>query len=317
VLFYSCASWVNQNSKDLPEKIQKQDEMTMGQLFQPNMGSRRELKKEYDTTGLLLATFPLRSFDLHADLMQDAAEFNEMVTAYRQSGLHRVPYRVTPAIEKISKDPNILKIVHAILGPSEPWVMWGSNIQRGTPNQAGYWHVDIESWHWPSITIVIGLTGCEEGNATRCIPYSHHLPLPPSILPKNATAEDVLARANRFDPRCEEIIAPVGFETGRFYVFNARCWHSGNLASSKGRLVLFLHYQRAADPRIPYMKDYLKGSWFDEPAAYIWGPGLTNGPEVSKAEVNQNLYPRPRRKIRPYYAMLRILDKFRFADRGL
>jgi hypothetical protein len=187
--------------------------------------------------------------------------------------------------------------MQAVLGERVPLVMWGPNIQRQVPNAAGRWHVDIESWHWPTVTVVVGLAGCTAGNATRCIAGSHVLSRQPPTTVSDAVA---LRNARAIDGRCDAICQFEGFGDGFFYVFNARAWHRGDHVAAGERLVLFLHYQLAQDPRVPYMKDYRHGTWFDTPAAHM----MVNGSDSCSGVPNDSLYPRPRRKLRGYLALV-------------
>jgi hypothetical protein len=52
-------------------------------------------------------------------------------------------------------------------------------------------------------------------------------------------------------------------------VFDARVWHQGNPAASRERVVLFIHYHRAEEPRIPLMLDYERQLWAKEPSPYF------------------------------------------------
>jgi len=182
---------------------------------------------------------------------------------------------LTDAIRRTAFDPAIVGMVAEILGEDEPWVMWGPNIREDVPNQAGCWHVDCESIRWPTVTVVVGLEGCRAANATRYVPGSHRFGVPPSPLP-SAEQQAILDEARAIDPSCRRIATFEGFGDGRFYLFDAGGWHSGDPEVSQGRKLLFLHYQRASDPRIPYMKDYENGLWFDYPATYLASDGLPN-----------------------------------------
>lgn len=119
------------------------------------------------------------------------------------------------------------------------------------------------------MTVVVGLAGCEPLNATRCIPGSHRLPVQPWGAADNTDADTVLRAATRLDPRCTAIASFAGFADGTFYVFDAKCWHAGAAGRSEGRESLFLHYDRAASPRMPYMCDYEDHTWYDTPATYL------------------------------------------------
>ncbi|MDX1531608.1 MAG: hypothetical protein R3362_08790, partial [Rhodothermales bacterium] len=247
-------------------------------------------REEYERTGVVRHARPLADDSVLPALLDDAVRFEGAVRALRERGHHRVPYLCTPAIRAVAHDPNLVGLVKGILGADEPWVMWGANIQRGTPNAAFEWHVDVESWHWPTITVVVGLAGCTAENATRYIPFSHALGVPPSAAGDQTDTPRILHTARSLDRRCDAVRAFEGFGTGRFYAFNARCWHCGDPVPSRERTVLFLHYQRAREPRIPYMKDHRTGAWFAEPAAFIVGADPPGGAGVARTDV----YPLPR-----------------------
>ncbi len=256
--------------------------------------------REYRERGVVADTFPLADPSVLERLLDDAAAFKSAVSDDRAAGRQRVPYAITDAIRDVANDANITSLVEAILGSDQRWVMWGSNIQSGTPNQAGSWHVDLESYQWPTITVAVGLEGCTSANSTRCIPFSHGLQRTPSVLRDRSDTSEALATAGALDHRCSEVTVPSEFATGRFYAFNARSWHSGELATSDDRVMLFLHYQSAADPRIPLMTSYAEKTWIREPAPYLVGP-----PRPGLAQpVNTALY-RPPSSLRRRLARLK------------
>lgn len=229
-----------------------------------------DLRERYATDGLLPEAYPLADPSVIADLRADLPAARAETERLRAAGIFRVPYDLTDATGRTARDPAVLAAVGAVLGTDE-LVMWGPNLQVGTPNEAGLWHTDIESWLWPTVTVVVGLARCEPLNATRCIPGSHRLPVQPWGAADNTDADTVLAAARRLDPRCDRIASFAGFADATFYVFDAKCWHAGAGAGgrSDGRETLFLHYDRASNPRVPYMRDYEQRTWFPEPATYL------------------------------------------------
>lgn len=210
---------------------------------------------EYRERGFLAQALPLADSSVLPALLADEPTFAAALEATRAEGRHAVPYLVTDAIRRVAQDASVLDTVQAILGTRE-WVMWGANIRRGTPNQAHVWHVDLESLLWPTVTVAIGLAGCTPQSATWCMPGTHLRRRAPP--PKEA---DVLRHGH------PEQIA--GFGDARFFVFDARTWHRGDPEESQERVVLFTHYQRAEDPRIPLMVDYKRKTWASEPSPYF------------------------------------------------
>lgn len=210
---------------------------------------------EYRKRGFLGHARPLADPSVLPSLLADEPVFAQALEALRAENRHAVPYLVTDSIRRVAQDPAILDAVETILG-SRDWVMWGANIRRATPNQAHVWHVDLESLLWPTVTVAVGLEGCTPESATWCIPGTHRLAKAPPL-----AEADVLAVGKR-----EQI---AGFGDGRFYVFNARVWHQGDPATSRERVVLFIHYQRADQPRIPLMTDYVLQTWAQEASPYF------------------------------------------------
>ncbi len=210
---------------------------------------------EYRERGFLAQARPLDDRSVLPALLADEPLFAEALSATQAEGRHAVPYLLTDAIRRVARDASILDTVKAILGTRD-WVMWGANIRRATPNQAQVWHVDLESLLWPTVTVAVGLEGCTPQSATWCIPGTHRLRKAPPL-----TEAGVLAQG-----RPEQI---AGFGDGNFYVFDARVWHQGDPANSRERVVLFTHYQRAADPRIPLMLDYVGQTWASEASPYF------------------------------------------------
>lgn len=217
--------------------------------------------EEYRRRGFLARALPLAHAAMVAELVADEPAFTAELARLKAAGIAGVPYLVTEAVRRVSHDPAVLQAVEEILGTRE-WVMWGANIRRATPNQAHQWHVDLESLLWPSITVAIGLAGCTADSATWVIPGTHLVPRYPP-----AATEAVLAEGT------PEQMADFG--DGRFYVFDARLWHRGNPETSRERLVLFLHYQRADEPRVPHMLDYQRHVWLPAPAPY-YAPAPAN-----------------------------------------
>lgn len=232
-----------------------------------------DVRSEYESTGMVRQALPLADQEILERLRADAPRFANAVAEMREQNLRRVPYEFTPAIEQVAADPALTGVIEQILD-DERWVAWGANIQIGTPNAAHEWHTDIESDHWPTITVAIGLSGCREENATRYLPGSHRFPASPQECGDPTDDELVLATARMLDSRTQEIVRFVGFGDGRFTIFDASGWHCGDAEPSADRLALFLHYQRADDPRIPYMRDFTTNSWFEEAAAFMPNPRL-------------------------------------------
>lgn len=228
---------------------------------------------EYETTGMIRACRSLADASVVPRLVADGPGFVAAVADLNRRGQRRVPYQFTPAIRDLVTDRAIVDTVEDILG-TERWVAWGPNIQLGTPNAAHNWHTDIESDHWPSITVVVGLSGCAETNATRYIPGTHRFTSSPLALADPTDDQLVLATARRLDPRCDTIVRFEGFADGRFYLFDAGGWHCGDTELSTDRLSLLFHYQPADDLRVPYMKDYRRGRWYGEAAPYVANPAL-------------------------------------------
>lgn len=227
-----------------------------------------QLKREWDATGLIQDTFPLGDTSVIPGLLADLPMYRTEIVRNRADELFRIPYLLTESIIRAAHDPNILEVVSELLGTNE-LVMWGPNIQSGTPNEANLWHTDVEAWLWPSVSVFVGLEGCTPDNSTKCIPHSFKAPVQPWFAANNRSDRATLEAAKALCKDCTEISRFRGFGDGRFYVFNAKCWHAGVLEQSVGRKMLFFHYDKASNPRMPYMKNYIERTWFDYPAVYL------------------------------------------------
>lgn len=248
------------------------------------------LKGEYEMSGMVSQAFELANTGVVEALRADGPLFKEAIREVRGQGHFRVPYLFTDAIVAAAFDPTLVSVIEAILG--KDWVVWGPNIQQGTPNEADKWHVDLESWHWPSITVMVGLENCHDDNTTRCIPFTQHLDVLPWDMADNDDDTAVRKAAKKLDIRCTRIRRFQDFQPGSFYLFDAKCWHCGpDLSSFQEREMMILHYQRASEPRIPYMYDYEKRLWFDEPAIYLEGTDLTQEPSNVAAELHRSNRP--------------------------
>lgn len=224
-----------------------------------------------EARGFVRDAFPLDDPGVVAGLTADAATFDAEVARLAAEGAHRVPYLLTDAIARVTHDRRIVAVVEECLG-TDRWVMWGANIRRDTPNAAHHWHLDLESFLWPSLTVGIGLAGCRPASATWFIPGAHRIGRGPRASEAEGGDAAALAAARAEEARCEAPAAVAGFGDARFYVFNARCWHRGDAAESTGRVMLFLHYQHADAPRVPYMLDYARSRWSRDAAPYVTSP---------------------------------------------
>lgn len=245
----------------------------------------KQVRDEYQRTGMLRQTGQLADPSILTELIRDYDVFCQAFKGLRKAGLNYcVPYICTEAIKRAARDPNILSTIYAILGDQQPLVMWGSNIRGGIPNAAHYWHVDTESWNWPSVTVVLGLLGCSPENATCYIAGSQGFTRKPT---QKIPYDQV-------PPGTEGMLIDTfdGFGNGRFFAFDARGWHCGNPDVGGQRLLLFLHFQRGGDPRVPQMRDWREGTWFDRPASYMVIP------DEMSTEICTDLYPTPPRKSR-------------------
>ncbi|MEM7166484.1 MAG: glycosyltransferase family A protein [Planctomycetota bacterium] len=257
----------------------------LGLLRRPSDPGSWTAGDEYRQTGMVGEARSLADPSVIPDLVADEALFATAIAELQRAGHHhRVPYAVTAAIARVAFDENLTGLVEEVFGHDVPWVMWGANIRVDIPNAANQWHTDIESTHWPSITVVIGLDGCEAGNATKYIPHSQRLGTQPPTGKEFDSAGRVLDAARCASLACHTVDTFSNFGNGRFYAFDAKGWHCGDPATAQGRVMLFLHYQRANAPRVPQMKDWIDGTWFDYPAPYISSfdrPATGNDPIVN------------------------------------
>ena len=218
--------------------------------------------------GMVPHTFELANKAVIPYLLDDMPMYLTEVKRNRADELFRIPYLLTEAIIKAAHDPHVLEVASAILGTDE-LVMWGPNLQTGTPNEAYLWHTDVEAWLWPSVSVFIGLEGCLPENSTKCIPGSFRLPCQPWFAANNTSDQATIEAARKLGESNATIQQFDGFGDGRFYVFNAKCWHAGHREISTNRKLLFIHYDKASNYRMPYMKNYIERTWFDYPAIYI------------------------------------------------
>lgn len=259
-----------------PTAISKNDDLIFNGL------SKDYIKYCWDNLGMVPETFELANKNIIPELVADIPMYLTEVKRNRADELFRIPYLLTESIIEAAQDPHMLEVASAILG-TDDLVMWGPNLQSDTPNEAWLWHTDVEAWHWPSVSVFIGLEGCNSDNSTKCIPRSHNFPCQPWLAADNTSDEATLEAAKIFGGPETSIDQFNGFSDGKFYVFNAKCWHSGHRELSKNRKLLFIHYDKASNFRMPYMKNYIERTWFDYPAMYI---PLKNTP---KSKVNRKL----------------------------
>lgn len=230
------------------------------------------LRAQLDEQGFVREALPLADPSVVPAVIADTGRFDAAVADLAARGQDRVPYLLTDAIARIAHDPRIVAAAEECLR-TDRWVMWGANIRRDTPNAAHRWHLDLESFLWPTLTVAVGLEGCRAASATWFIPGAHRIGRGPRESEADGGDAAVLAAARVEDPRCGAPTPVAGFGDASFYVFNARCWHRGDPAASVGRVMLFLHYQRADARRVPFMLDYRRSRWSREAAPYLAAPG--------------------------------------------
>jgi hypothetical protein len=243
-------------------------------------------RREYRARGFIRESFALSDTTVLPALCHDVAPFDAKRAEWQALGYARVPYLFTAAIERVARDPSIVAAVEALLG-SDAWVVWGPNILRETSRGVPHWHVDLEARYWPMVTVAVGVSGCSARTSISYLPGSHLLSRSPAWCGDDTDTERVLrsARSAKPDVGLPEQLATFG--DGRFCVFNARTWHRGSPGTSTDRLVLFVQYQRAEDPRVPLMLDYVCHRWSREAAAYLAGPGASPVTKVARVPLRE------------------------------
>jgi hypothetical protein len=227
-------------------------------------------------------SFALNDPKLVAALRRDLPMYLTEIERMRSQNLFRVPYLLTQSIIDAANDRGILQVVWAVL-ETDDILMWGPNLQIGTPNEAGVWHTDIESWLWPTVTVVVGLAGCQQENAPN-VSRGHKI--------LNTSHGQCLLGITPIPERCfkerklwMKVATRLSLLTGSPMESVICSTPSAGTrepkSKSTGRKLLFLHYSRAEDTRILYMEDYERRTWFEFPATWM---------RIGDAEVNENLY---------------------------
>ena len=244
-------------------------------------------RREYRERGFLRESFALADPSPLPQLCRDVALFDVKFAEWQASGHSGIPYLFTEAIERVARDAAIRAVVEALLG-TDAWVVWGPTIFRETPDAASRWHVDLDSRYWPSISISVGLSGCSPKTVLSYLPGTHRLERTPFSCGDDADTERVLRSARRTNPDCGPPEENEGFGDGRFYVFDAKTWHRG-AGPSESRLVLFMHYQAADADRVPWMLDYKRHRWSQQPAPFLAGPGAMPVTTVARLPVRERV----------------------------
>lgn len=247
-----------------------------------------DLNQQFQDDGFVPHSFDLADPSVLPTLLADTAMFDQALAVLADEGRRAVPYIMTEAIAAVAHDTRLVRVVEEIL-ETDHWVMWGPNIRRGTPNQAHRWHVDLESLLWPSVTVVIGVQACTAQAATWLVPGSAHIRRGPTPAVAGSCTSEVLRIARSRYQRCRAPQQISGFGDGRFYLFNAGCWHRGDPGTCVDRIALFLHFQCADAKRIPYMLDYDRDQWSRDACPYIVSP--------AGGRVNRSVYRPPLRHV--------------------
>jgi ectoine hydroxylase len=172
---------------DQPQLIDRKDPVVWGDPGHLTAVHRRS----YETNGfLVLERFfspeELKTFQQEAQRLRDSDALKgreEVITEPSSDEVRSIfaPHRLSPLIERLSRDRRILAVVEELLG-SQAYIFQGRiNYKPGFRGKEFYWHSDFETWHvedgmprMRAVSCSISLTDNVESNGPlMLIPGSH------------------------------------------------------------------------------------------------------------------------------------------------
>jgi hypothetical protein len=142
-----------------------------------------------------------------------------------------------PEYFELVSHPAIVERVSSILGPDI--VAWGASVMVKVPQEIHRWHVDIEHWTWPGVSVFIGLDNVSTKTSLKLISRSHHLQARPQEFELGDDSA-ALSFAKELDPDCQLVTSQM--QNGDFIIFHGKMWHGSCNDSDKNRAAIILQY---------------------------------------------------------------------------
>jgi ectoine hydroxylase-related dioxygenase (phytanoyl-CoA dioxygenase family) len=140
-------------------------------------------------------------------------------------------------IVKIASSSIIIDKIKPILG--ENILLWSYKLICQEPKKYHRWHVDVEHYKWPGVTVWFALKNLNDKTSISLITHSHQLEITPQELGTNCT-DKILEIAQKRNSDCE--LKTLFLQPLEFIVWNGKLWHSTKNESSVERYSIVLQY---------------------------------------------------------------------------
>ena len=149
----------------------------------------------------------------------------------------------SPLVRELAQSPTIVNKVTQFLG--NDLILWGSQIIVKSKDQNHRWHVDVETFEWPSINVWVALKNVTPKSSLKIIPSSHKFERSPQdyIASHNADLNNdkqilTIAESIRTDSKIENL----NLIDGEFVIFQGGIWHGSDNSTNDSRYALLLQY---------------------------------------------------------------------------
>jgi ectoine hydroxylase-related dioxygenase (phytanoyl-CoA dioxygenase family) len=186
-------------------------------------------------------------------------------------------------IVKIASSSIIVDKLKPILG--ENILLWGYKLICQEPNKYHRWHVDVEHYKWPGVTVWLALKNLNEKTSISLITHSHDLPITPQELNTNLT-EEIVKIAQKINSNCE--LKTLFLQPLEFIVWNGMLWHSTKNESSVERYSIVLQYCNTKQrPMYPLTYNIPNTLWCSERVKCILVSGVNEYEHNTVIELNK------------------------------
>lgn len=152
-----------------------------------------------------------------------------------------------PSVRKLAYHPKLITLITQILGDNV--ILWGSQIIQKAPGDDHKWHVDVETFKWPSVNVWIGLENTNENASLKIISKSHTFNHTPQMLCDeeglNLIDDGKIIKAALRLNNGAKLFVP-NCKNGQAVFFYGKAWHGSFNQTNKLRTAILLQYSTPA-----------------------------------------------------------------------